>query len=149
MKKKIAVIHGPNLNMLGIRDVKVYGTAALSEINNAIEERAALYGMTVGTFQSNSEGELIDEIHRLRNNADGIIINAGAYSHYSYAIMDALVCTELPCIDVHLSNIYAREEFRHKSILAQVSIGHICGFGTMSYLLAVDAMAAHLNEVNE
>lgn len=138
--KKIMVIHGPNLNLTGLREPGVYGTNTLAEINAEVIQKCERQGMECTVFQSNSEGELIDQIHAAREDYAGIIINAGAYTHYSYAIRDAISAVCLPCIEVHMSNVHARDEFRHKSVIAPVCAGVIAGFGKDSYLLAVDAM---------
>ena len=141
--KKILVIHGPNLNLLGEREPGVYGPDTYDSINNEIIERAMKYEMHCDVFQSNHEGEIIDNLHLARKNYDGVILNAGAYTHYSYAIRDAISAIKIPVIEVHMSNVHAREEFRHNSVISPVCIGQIVGFGKASYLLAVDA----LNEI--
>lgn len=138
--KKLSLIHGPNLNLTGIREPSIYGRNDLQSINEEFQKKCELMGFDCEIFQSNSEGEIIDRIHSAIDNCDGIIINAGAYTHYSYAIRDAISATRLPCIEVHLSNVHAREEFRHKSVLAPVCAGVIAGFGKNSYMLAIDAM---------
>jgi 3-dehydroquinate dehydratase-2 len=142
---KIAVIHGPNLNRLGVRDPDIYGREDFAGVNKRIETHAQSLGLEVAIRQSNSEGEIIDFIQEAATWADAIVINAGAYTHYSYAIRDALADTRLPAVEVHLSNIHAREEFRHRSVIAPVCTGVIAGFGPRSYLLALDA-AKHLLE---
>jgi len=136
---KISLIHGPNLNLLGIRDPDVYGTDKYDAVNQKIEEHAKALGVDVRIFQSNSEGAIIDRIQESRTWADALVINAGAYTHYSIAIRDALADTRMPVIEVHLSNVHAREEFRRDSVIAPISSGQIIGFGTKSYLLALDA----------
>jgi len=138
--KKILVLNGPNLNMLGKRDPAIYGADTLPMIEALMQEYAGQHDITLAFFQSNHEGSLIDKIHECGASCDGIILNAGAYSHTSYAIADALSCVPAPCIEVHLSNVYAREEFRRKSVLAPVCVGCICGVGKDSYLLAIDAL---------
>jgi 3-dehydroquinate dehydratase-2 len=140
----ILIMNGPNLNLLGTRQPKVYGSTTLSEIKSVCEEQAASVGAEVTFFQSNHEGDLIDRIHSARGKFDGIILNAGALSHTSIAIMDAIFSVEIPTIDMHLSNIHRREEFRSVSYVAKAAIGSICGFGPGSYLLAIDAMMMHL-----
>jgi len=141
MGKRIIVINGPNLNLLGTREKDVYGTATLTEIAEAVTKEAKALGMDADFVQSNHEGEIIDKIHEARGRYDLIIINPGAYTHYSIAIRDAIKAVELPCIEVHLSNIHAREEFRSNSVIAPVCIGQICGFGASSYLVALRAAA--------
>ena len=136
---KISLIHGPNLNLLGVRDPDVYGTDKFDTVNQKIQEHAKNRGIEVRIFQANGEGAIIDQIQDVRGWADAIVINAGAYTHYSYAIRDALADSRLPVIEVHLSNIHAREEFRHVSVIAPIASGLIAGFGTNSYLLALDA----------
>ncbi|MFQ3621843.1 MAG: type II 3-dehydroquinate dehydratase [Spirochaetales bacterium] len=136
-KKKIAIIHGPNLNMLGKREVHIYGSKTLEQINNEIGEEADRLGLEVEFFQSNSEGELVGYIQGCFQRVDGIIINPGAYSHYSLALRDAISSVNLPTVEVHLSNIYKRESFRHTSVIAPVCVGQISGFGSRSYLLGL------------
>ncbi len=140
------VIHGPNLNLLGEREPAVYGTATLDSLNSTILAHAESIGVSCETFQSNHEGEIIDKIQKARKTADGIILNAGAFTHYSYAIRDALASVKLPVIEVHLSNIYAREEFRHHSVIAPVCLGQITGLGQKGYLLAMDALLDQIKQ---
>lgn len=140
----VCLIHGPNLNLLGFRDREVYGSKKLDEINDDIKKRAQDLGLEIEIFQSNSEGEIIDLIQQAREKAKIIIINPGAYTHYSLAIRDALADAGLPVIEVHLSNIYSREDFRHFSCIAPVAWGQISGFGAHSYLLALEAAKAYL-----
>ena len=141
MIKKILVIHGPNLNLLGEREPGVYGSAGVDVLNNNIIDRAKEQGLECEIFQSNHEGAIVDRLHAARLSFDGVIINAGAYTHYSYAIRDAIAAIKIPVIEVHISNIDAREEFRANSVIAPVCKGSICGLGFMSYYLAVQAMA--------
>lgn len=141
MEKKILVIHGPNLNLLGEREPGVYGNDTLDSINKEISDEAKVLGLTCDFFQSNHEGAIIDEIQNARKLYNGIIINPGAYTHYSYAIRDAVAAIKIPCIEVHLSNVHSREEFRSKSVIAPVCKGQIAGFGKLSYILALKALA--------
>ncbi|MDJ0762689.1 MAG: type II 3-dehydroquinate dehydratase [Myxococcota bacterium] len=141
---KIAVIHGPNLHLTGKREPGIYGTATLEDINNRTAAAAAEASSQVKAFQSNSEGGIIDALTQLADWADGIIINAGAYTHTSYAIRDAIAGIGLPTVEVHLSNISARESFRHTSTLAPVCIGQIAGFGPFSYILGLQALLHHI-----
>jgi len=138
---KILVINGPNLNFLGIREKGIYGTQDYDYLIGLLEERAKQTGVIIETFQSNSEGEIIDRIQKAyHDQVDGIIINPGAYTHYSYAIRDALASITAPIIEVHISNIHQREEFRHTSVTAAVCTGQIAGLGLQGYVLAMDAI---------
>lgn len=139
--KKILIINGPNLNLLGERDTGVYGKETLDSINLQIKEKATKMNIECDFFQSNCEGEIIDTIQSARKNYDGVIINAGALSHYSYAIADAITSVRIPFVEVHMSNIFARDSFRHKSVLSPVCAGQIVGFGKYSYILALSAIA--------
>lgn len=143
---KIFVINGPNLNMLGKREPTIYGADTLESINGELKAICDELKIDVEFFQSNSEGALIDVIHSARENADGIVLNAGAYTHYSIAIRDAISACEKPCVEVHLSNVHKREEFRHKSVISAVCEGVICGFGKDSYRLAVLALHNKLKD---
>jgi 3-dehydroquinate dehydratase II len=140
----VVVLHGPNLNLLGSREPKVYGHTTLQEIDRTLVDRGREMGLVVETFQSNHEGALIDRIQQARGHAQGMIINAGGLTHTSVSLRDAIAAVALPTIEVHLSNLYAREEFRHHSFLAPVCLGQIAGLGPMSYRLALDALAALL-----
>lgn len=142
--KSILILNGPNLNLLGTRQPEVYGKVTLVEVEAMCAAKAAVLGCHVDCAQSNHEGELIDAIQAARGKHDGIILNAGAYTHTSVALMDAISSVELPVVELHLSNIHAREEFRHKSFIAPVAVGQICGFGPAGYGLAMDALMSHL-----
>ena len=143
---RILVVHGPNLNLLGTRQPEIYGRVGLAEINAALEKAAGERGAEIRTFQSNNEGAIIDAIHEARGWANAVIINAGAYTHYSHAIADALAAVNLPSVEVHLSNIHAREEWRHHSVLAPVVIGSICGLGWRGYVLALQGLLETLDQ---
>ncbi len=139
--KRVLIINGPNLNMLGIRERGIYGNETLEDIGRKVMEESERLGMETDFVQSNHEGEIIDKIHAARGIYDIIIINPGAYTHYSIAIRDAVAAAEIPAIEVHLSNIHAREEFRSKSVIAPVCRGQISGFGGKSYIVALNAAA--------
>jgi len=144
---KIAVIQGPNLNMLGIRETHIYGGATLEQIHTQLEANAKEYGVELEFFQSNLEGEIVDKIQECIGTVDGIMINPAAFSHTSIAILDALRATNLPIVEVHISNIYKREEFRQKSITAGASTGVITGFGPFGYHMGLIALIQILNEI--
>ena len=141
MIKNILVIHGRNLNLLGEREPGVYGSASIDTLNSNIIDRAKEEGLECEIFQSNHEGAIIDKLHSARTSFDGVILNAGAYTHYSYAIRDAIAAIKIPVIEVHISNVFARDEFRSNSVIAPVCKGSISGFGFGSYYLAVKALA--------
>ncbi|MBR3848103.1 MAG: type II 3-dehydroquinate dehydratase [Oscillospiraceae bacterium] len=139
--KKIMIINGPNLNNLGRREPEIYGHDTLDDIIAYTKESTKDLGVEISAFQSNCEGEIIDCLYRVRDEKyDGVVINAGAYSHYSIAIRDAIASVEIPCVEVHLSNIHAREEFRHNSVISAVCKGMICGFGKLVYPLGVKVL---------
>ncbi len=138
--KKILIINGPNLDMVGIREPGVYGSQTLSSINDEIKAYTESVGIGCDFYQSNCEGAIIDKIHSVLNDYDGCILNAGAYTHYSYAIRDAISSVNKPFIEVHMSNVHSREQFRHTSVISAVCKGVISGFGKNSYILAVKAL---------
>jgi len=144
MVKKILVINGPNLNLLGTRETKIYGRTTLAQINQMIKKEAVRLKVKVEFFQSNHEGEIVDRIGRAGNKYAAIIINPAAYTHTSVAIRDAIAAVKLPVVEVHLSNIYSREDFRHTSLTAPVCLAQISGFGPKSYLLALEGLVAIL-----
>ncbi len=139
-KVKILALHGPNLNLLGQREPDVYGSMTLEEIDRALEDRGKKLGVSIDSYQSNHEGELVDRIQAAAIDFDGILINPAAFSHYSYALRDALSAAGLPVIEVHLSNVFARETFRHHSVITPVAEGMVCGLGPDSYLLGLEAL---------
>jgi len=139
-QKSILVLHGPNLNLLGKREVEIYGRLSLGELNALLQREGEKLGLKVVCDQSNSEGDLLDRIHGAADKFQGIIINPGAFTHYSIALRDALAGVGIPAVEVHLSNIYAREEFRRTSVIAPVVRGQISGFGPQSYLLALQVL---------
>lgn len=141
---KILIINGPNLNMLGVREPETYGTLTLADIEKELYAYCFEIGVDIETFQSNSEGTIIDTIQQALNNFDGIVINPGGYTHTSVAIRDAIAAINLPCVEVHMSNIFAREEFRHKSLISPVCIGQITGFGKNVYKLGLKALSDYI-----
>lgn len=140
----ILILNGPNLNLLGTRQPEVYGRETLEMVEQSCKDHAVKLGLTVECLQSNHEGILLDAIHDARDTHSGLVLNAGAYTHSSVALMDAIFSVELPAVEVHLSNIHAREEFRQKSYISKAVIGQICGFGSFGYLMALDALARRL-----
>ena len=142
---KICVLQGPNLNLTGLREPGVYGARTLEDIHRRIAQRAEGLGVEVEFYQSNWEGALIDKLHACRSTVDGVIFNPGAYSHTSYALRDAISAIALPVVEVHISNIHAREEFRHTSLITAVCLGQICGLGETGYILALEALVERLS----
>ena len=140
----IAVVNGPNLNLLGVREPARYGSATLADIEAAVRERARALGVEIGWLQSNHEGALVDAIQALRGRADGALINAAAYTHTSIAVRDAVLAAAVPFVEVHLTNIWGREEERRKSLLADLAVGVVAGFGGQSYLLGLEGLVGHL-----
>jgi len=140
----LLVLNGPNLNLLGQRQPEIYGRTSLADIEAMCQSKAKDLGVSVSFLQSNHEGTLIDAIHQARGVQDGIILNAGAYTHTSVALMDAISSAEIPTVELHLSNVHARESFRHKSFISAVVIGQIAGFGPAGYVMAMDGLMAHL-----
>jgi 3-dehydroquinate dehydratase-2 len=140
----IFVIHGPNLNLLGWREPQIYGAQTLDDINERLRDYASGQGINLRIFQSNHEGSLIDALHEAMTRANGVVFNPGSYTHTSYALRDAISAAGLPVVEVHMSNVYAREEFRHRSLLAPVCVGQIVGFGWRSYLLGLQALQDYL-----
>ena len=144
-QSSILILHGPNLNLLGLREPDIYGSVTLAQINSLLKEEGKRLQVTISCLQSNHEGVLIDAIHQARDSHQGIIINAGAYTHTSVGIRDALAGVQVPTVEVHLSNIYQREEFRHHSYIAPIAIGQISGFGAHSYILGLQALVKYLS----
>ena len=137
---EVLVLHGPNLNLLGTREPEIYGSDTLEDINELLRKRAEEAGLGIDFLQSNHEGVLVDAVQGARGKYDYIIFNAAAFTHYSIALRDAIVAVEVPVIEVHISNVHQREEFRHTSVLAPVAMGQICGLGIASYLAALEAI---------
>ena len=148
VKERVLVLHGPNLNLLGKREPEIYGATTLENINDMLNARAAALGLEVVIIQTNYEGKLVDAIQQAQDNYACIIINPAAFTHYSIAVRDALAAVRVPAIEVHLSNIYRREEFRHHSVIAPIAIGQIAGFGANSYLLALEAASYLIRSTN-
>ncbi len=145
---KILVLHGPNLNLLGTREPEVYGKTTLDKIDAQLREIAAREDVELRIVQSNHEGTLIDEVHRARaQQFDGVLINPGALTHYSYALRDAIAAIALPAVEVHVSNVHAREEFRHRSVIAAACMAQVIGFGWRSYVLGLEGLIAHLKSI--
>ncbi len=145
MEKKVLVINGPNLNMLGVREPSIYGSMTLNELNDKMNQEAKNKGISLTFKQSNHEGVIIDAIQAAIHSFDGIIMNPGAFTHYSYAIADAIAAIGLPLVEVHLSNIYRRESFRHHSVIANVAVGQISGLGSYGYIAAIHFFADYFN----
>ncbi len=146
----VLILHGPNLNLLGQREPEVYGRVSLESINQSLRKEAELLQVAISTLQSNHEGMIIDAVHQALEQHQGIVINPGAYTHTSVAIRDAIAAVNLPTVEVHLSNVYQREPFRHHSHIAPVAIGQISGFGANSYILGLWALVHHLrNDIGE
>lgn len=146
MSPPIFVLNGPNLDMLGKREPAIYGSATLDDVRRIVETHAAAAGVAADFRQTNHEGELIEWVHEARDGASGIVLNAGAYTHTSIALFDALKSAERPVVEVHLSNIFARESFRHHSYVAMAAVGVICGFGPRGYTMALDALVEHFKK---
>jgi 3-dehydroquinate dehydratase-2 len=146
---RVLVIHGPNLNLLGTRKPSIYGTTTLAQIDDALRRRAAAAGAELASLQSNVEGEIVTHVQNAARHYDAIVMNPGAYSHTSVAIRDAIEACGLPVVEVHLTNIHAREPFRHASLTAAVCIGQISGFGPRSYELGLDAALAHVESIHQ
>lgn len=145
MAARVLVLNGPNLNLLGIREPEVYGRDTLDDIVERVRGHVADRDVEVRAVQSNLEGELVDALQDARTWADGVVLNAGALTHYGYALRDAISATDLPVVETHLSNVHAREEFRHTTVIGAVCIGVVAGFGADSYLLAIDGLLRHLD----
>ncbi len=145
MSRRILVLHGPNLNLLGTREPEHYGRVTLADITQALDALAPELDLALSHFQSNQEGELVDRIQEAATQQDGVLINPAAYTHSSIALRDALIATGVPFVEVHLSNVHARETFRHRSLLADIAVGQVVGFGMASYTLGLRGLAAHLD----
>ncbi|OIQ27854.1 MAG: type II 3-dehydroquinate dehydratase [Alphaproteobacteria bacterium MedPE-SWcel] len=143
--KSVLILNGPNLNLLGTRQPEVYGSETLAMVEDRCRGHAEALGLAVTCVQSNHEGVLLDHIHAAKGTHHGLVLNAGAYTHTSVALMDAIYSVELPTVEVHLSNIHSRESFRHRSYISRAAIGQICGFGSFGYLMALDALQQHFS----
>ncbi|HWP36391.1 MAG TPA: type II 3-dehydroquinate dehydratase [Gemmatimonadales bacterium] len=141
---RIAVLNGPNLNLLGAREPEVYGRDTLADVERAVRDRAAGLGVAIDWFQTNHEGEFVDRVQAMRGVAQGALINAAAFTHTSWAVRDAVLAVQVPFVEVHLSNIFAREPERRRSLLSDLAVGVVVGFGLRSYLLGLDALVSHL-----
>lgn len=141
---RVAVLNGPNLNLLGTREPHVYGTETLADIERAVRDRATASTVGIDWFQTNHEGQFVDQVQALKGRADGAVINAAAFTHTSWAIRDALLAVQVPFVEVHLSNVFAREPARRQSLLADLAVGVVAGFGARSYVLGLDGLVAHL-----
>lgn len=146
MTNAIFVLNGPNLNLLGTREPEVYGTETLDDLKERCERKAQGHGLTIEFRQSNAEGDLVNWIQEAREEASGLIVNAGAFTHTSIAMLDALLACDIPVVEVHLSNIFTREPFRHRSYISRAAKGVICGFGGLGYELAIEALASAISE---
>ncbi len=145
-RKKVLLLLGPNLNLVGIREKGVYGVETAADVERQVVEYANALGWDCDVFQSNHEGVIVDKIHEARERYDGVVLNAGALTHYSYSLRDAIAAVKVPFVETHMSNIYAREEFRHKSVISPVCAGQISGFGKHSYFLALEALKYLMTE---